>query len=192
MRNILIIISFFLLSSFQSVSGENKRLVCDWTDPVGLNEIAYPWSARISPKGLPIGTRLMYVKGAEKDYAKDKSPVFQELALKKREEIKQLTRAMISCKGSPYLLRYNYTIDTKDLNTTDSVNAEFSLRNCTQDTDNIVKVVTMTSTPSYLSFIGGVAKKDYFVIDRKTLKAGYGTDRQFDCKIEKIDGDNKI
>jgi len=85
--------------------------------------------------------------------------------------------------------RNTYTFDTKGLSNSNFSKAEASRVSCTGYDGGVVES-KLSSTPSIISFETG---NRTFNIDRKTLKAGYRTERDHKCKLEDMDtSDNLI
>ncbi len=82
-----------------------------------------------------------------------------------------------------YGFRNVYTFDTKGLSNSQFSKAEESRVSCGGYNSGVVES-KLSATPSIISFQTG---KRAFNIDRKTLKAGYRTERDYKCKLEDID-----
>jgi len=198
MRLSLILVGLLFVNS---AVAEPKRLVCSYTDPKGLksSNVLFPRQEDIFYAKQPIGGQIAYwenwcVRFGDEDYCiqAENTKAFAETG---------------ECQNLGYLSRYVFTIDTTDLNTTDESNGEFYSDNCgaipgrlptdfRPNTSDVSKV-TMTSTPSVISFRGAHTREESmdleFNIDRKTLKGGYVTDRSYQCKLEDVDtSDNLI
>jgi len=86
-------------------------------------------------------------------------------------------------------VRNTYTFDTEGLSNPQYSKSEEMKVSCSGFNSGIV-VSKLSATPNTISFTTG---DKTFNIDRKTLKAGYNTARDFQCKLKDIDtSDNLI
>ena len=188
MRTILLLVSVFLMDF---VFAEPRRLVCSYTDLKGLETTVVPYPhANVDGRNLPIGSQIRPLEA----YCGVNPDMFSELCYKSGE-LKKF-RDTGTCKTLGYLSKNVFTIETSNLNTTVKSNAEFFSENCGQTwapgffvgvSSSGIKQVTMTATPSLISFSGAHSATQVFNIDRKTLRGGYTKDRSYQCKLEDVD-----
>ena len=89
-----------------------------------------------------------------------------------------------------YGFRNVYTFDTRGLTNPQFSKAEKLRVSCGGfNPDKEVIEIMLSATPSIISFKDGDSS---FNIDRKTLKAGYGTERDYKCKLQDIDTSDNI
>lgn len=108
-----------------------------------------------------------------------------------QKELERERAEVETCRksGLTYSHMKSFTFDKKALTNTTSTNAEGFTVPCWSKGTNVVKF-RIETTPSIISFIDN--QGDAFNIDRETLKAGYGTNRDFSCIIKEKQLKNKI
>ena len=90
-----------------------------------------------------------------------------------------------------YGFRNVYTFDTRGFKNPQFSKAEELRVSCGGfNPDNEVTEIMLSATPSIISF--QEEGSNSFNIDRKTLKAGYGTDRNYECKFQDIDTSDNV
>ena len=92
------------------------------------------------------------------------------------------------CEGSEFFRRHVFLFDTEGLKNTTKSNVEQHQSTCFGFITP-VKSESVSSTPSVITFSVGDRK---FNIDRKTLKGGFMTERDFDCVIEEVDTSDNL
>ncbi len=110
------------------------------------------------------------------------------------ERAKEHKAGAEACRKADFGLKRIFVFDTEGLSNKGKENAEYSWDTCNPnvDTSEILEV-TLSSTPSVISFTwywGSYLQK--FNIDRKTLKAGYNSKRDYQCNLEDIDTSENI
>lgn len=87
------------------------------------------------------------------------------------------------CQGSDFFRKYVFLFDTEGLKNSTKSNVEQHQSTCFGFMTP-VKSESVSSSPSVITF--SVGDKG-FNIDRKTLKGGFATERDYDCVIEEVD-----
>ena len=168
-----------------------KQLNCDWEDRDSFFSESYTFLGWMttSMDALPIGMRLEDAENMLAEYKAD--DLFTFLVPTMEEKVSSLKSDLSSCKTSDILLHYSFTLDASTLNNADSSNVEFTYSGCAVD-PGAVEVSKLSSTPNFLKFLAPVNKKIEFIVDRRTLRAGFGTQRMFQCFITEIKQQNLI
>lgn len=92
------------------------------------------------------------------------------------------------CEGSEFFRRYVFLFDTEGLKNTTKSNVEQHQSTCFGFITPVMSE-SVSSTPSVITFSVGDNK---FNIDRKTLKGGFVTERDYDCVIEEVDTSDNL
>ena len=178
-----------LLIATSVAVAEPKQLVCSYNDVDLLASEERPLfhgDGSLTTSYLPIGRQIASANRfckPEYEYECDRE--------RKLRELKN------QCLKTPEIPRYTFMFDTNDLTTGNEVNAEFSVDTCGGTFENqswvakysksAVSKVGLTATPSYISFSKAGTNSLVFNVDRKTLTAGYGTNRFFKCEVRDVD-----
>ena len=89
------------------------------------------------------------------------------------------------CKSKPYRIKYVFVFDTDDLSN-EYASAERTKYFCFNSPNHgITGSMIIKSTPNIISFMRNGETR--FNVDRKTLEAGIGTDRDMQCTIKNLD-----
>ena len=111
------------------------------------------------------------------------------------ETAKEFKAGAEACRKADFGLKRIFVFDTEGLSNKEKANAEYFWDTCNPnvDTSEILEV-TLSSTPSVISFtwLGYGSNLQKFNIDRKTLKAGYNSKRDYQCNLEDIDTSENI
>jgi len=174
---------------------EPKQLVCSYNDAdlIASEESSlFDGDGKVQTAYLPIGRQIASASYFCREWANSSANYCDKL-LKLREFKSE-------CLKTPEIPRYTFTFDTNDLTTGNDVNAEFSADGCgetfknesndswvTKYSKSDVEKVGLTATPSFISFSNAGTKLLVFNVDRKTLTAGYGTNRFFQCEVRDVD-----
>ena len=168
-----------------------KQLVCSYDDVDILEseEDIFPGQRDVITSSLPIGSQI----SSESRFCSNYPNSFANYCdnLKKLKNIKEV------CLSSPELPRLTIKFESGDLKTGNRVNGEFFYESCGKYVENAavnfgkhvsdVKRITLSATPSIISIDGIASKKETFNVDRKSLKAGYGTSRLLSCRVQDVD-----
>ena len=158
-----------------------KQLVCSYADADNLSteQRIFDGQDQVYTSSLPIGQQIQMATSMES---------FNELI-----EMKDL------CLASPDLPKITIIFETNDLNTGSEVGGEYYYESCGKYGDYFGKFVsdiskiTLSATPTIISINGVASRKQTFNVSRKSLEAGYGASRLFNCKVEDVDtSDNQI
>jgi len=95
------------------------------------------------------------------------------------------------CRVASFGFKHRYVFDTDGLQDESKNKAEFHREKCAMSSPYDVVEVTLSATPNVISFTRSDGYR--FNIDRKTLKGGWDTKRNFSCELKDIDvSDNLI
>ena len=180
-----------------TIFGSPKQISCSYSNSSDISSESNfdPSFSEMYAIALPIGQRIR----SSKEFC-IKYPDMPAHIADYCGEAKKFMEMKNSCLASPELPKYTFILDTKELNTGNAINGEFTLESCGEymgefltyfQTD--VEKLNITSTPTVISIENAANKFRNFNIDRKTLKAGYGSSRLLSCTVEDIDtSENKI
>ena len=124
----------------------------------------------------------------------------QVLAAPKMLECTFKNKNITSCPASEYTNLVTIVFDTNDLNKSQGF-AEFSHTYCTDNFVGETIRVEMQVSTSTITFVDDSTAKKFndpsyvmnWNVDRKTLKAGYGTSRRAECSLSDVNvSDNQI
>jgi hypothetical protein len=90
-----------------------------------------------------------------------------------------------ACRQAPFGWKEVFTFDTDQLKSSVSTDVETQSTSCHMGAEPVVKA-QMSATTSVISF-RTPGERRLFNIDRKTLEAGYDTERDHKCKLEDVD-----
>ena len=161
-----------------------KQLVCSYNNlsDISSEEVIDPAFNQVWTTVLPIGSQIESAADFCSSYGGDYC-----------EEEKKLKAMKEVCLASPELPRYTIIFETSELNTGNIINGEFTFESCGKygrEYKNYyqgdLNKITLSATPSIISVEGVASQKQTFNVDRKTLKAGYGTSRLMSCKVEDV------
>ena len=180
----LILAPFILMVMFTSptILGEVKKLTCELKDPIGLEIVdrLYAGQEFIYLDAIPIGPNIFNQKKYCENYGDTE-------ACLKLEELKE---KLDICASRPYLAKYEFIFDTEEL---EEGTASFRKDICGQDPDSREYTAEMSASPTMITLMKVRSSNIRFTIDRQSLRAGYGSDRYFECSIGDIDvSKNKI
>ncbi len=164
-----------------------KQLVCSYDDVDILEseENIFPGQSEVATSSLPIGSQISSESRLCSNYPNSSGNYCDNL--KKLKNIKEV------CLSSPELPRLTITFESGDLNTGNRVKGEFFYESCgntypgTGKFISDVKQITLSATPSIISIDGVASKTETFNVDRRSLKAGYGTSRLLSCRVQDVD-----
>ena len=164
-----------------------KQLVCSYDDVDILESEEDIFSGQDSVRtvALPIGQQINSASWFCSKYPDSSGNYCDNLKILKN--IKEV------CLSSPELPRFTITFESDDLKTGNRVNGEFFYENCGKYGVKVgeyisdVNKITLSATPSTISFYGVASTKQTFNVDRKSLRAGYGTSRLFSCRVQDVD-----
>ena len=181
----LMTVVFGILLPFYAAS-EPKELFC-----------AKEWGAK-DVNGSEFSTREAYLERLPEDVAKYKK-LEQEmiadygydsnLAQSYRDLKNNTIGEMELCKTSPWFDSYSFLFDTNGLKNATESDVEMGIQRYCGAKKEDIRRVKMKSTPSLISFVwtGEDGWNNSFNVDRKTLKAGMDTNRQYNCELKDID-----
>ena len=109
----------------------------------------------------------------------------------KRQQFASEKQVFESC-ATPNKVKYQYLIDTDALKQSQPVPVEFSPTRGCGSWDGQVFEAKMSSTTNIITFSEAPSTKLEFNVERATLKAGFGANRDFTCKIEDVVIKNQI
>ncbi len=126
----------------------------------------------------------------EQHHAKRKQYLVKNIS-EYRSKISRLKNARNSCVAAPFIIRYTFTFDKNDLRNDAKADAEWFAESCVADPTKVAQIV-MSATPSLIRF-NGLSNDDpdddidfEFSVNRRTLEAGFRSERHMQCRIEEF------
>ncbi len=183
MKTLFLFTTIMIISN--NVFAETKQLIC-------ANQISSDLIEKIIKSPISVCTTVESRK-------KRNRPPLDVLV----EECEKLKKNLNLCKNAPFEWRHTFTFDTNDLKSSGTKTAEAFSESCNTKakTIGVVSSERMLVSASIISFAKikesflalEKERKSSFNIDRKTLKAGWKTERDYKCEVKDVDtSDNKI